>query len=351
MTRGPEYAFFSPARFVGERQAAFSPSVIAASRTLAPTFALNALGYDARAYSLSTKSPPLAELRDVKALVFADLGTSDAAGYRNILAGVSAPVFYDVVEVPAGGTGSFDFCLEASQAGAVLTAASEHVARSVSGLAGVPVEPLAEPLQGLRHAPRVPRARPRSRALEWLAERAGLATESWRLRLFWSGEEGEIASIIEAYPALARLGREIPLALQCIAPQGTALESLADGLREDDPDALRLTLEAWSPDAMAQALASCDVVLLPGSGAALPCRLIAALQAGRLGIAAPSPYYGKLAEFAWIGADLAEGIRWALSHPGAVLDRLTRGQQYLDQVHDPASVARAWMALFLKGSR
>jgi hypothetical protein len=351
MTRGPEYVFVSAARFVGVHNAAFSPSVIAGARTLAPTFALNALGYDARAYSLFSASPALAQLSTAKALVFADLGAAEPAAYRSILASASGRVFYDLVEAPAERTPSFDFCLEAGRAGAALTAASEHVARSVSSLAGLPVEPMPEPLQGLRHAPHVPRARPRSRALEWLAERAGLATESWRLRLFWSGEESEVASIVETYPALARLGGEIPLALQCIAPQGAALESLAERLREDDPDALRLRLEAWSPDAMAQALANCDVVLLPGGGAAAPSRLIAALHAGRLGIARPSPYYGKLAEFAWTGADPAEGIRWALSHPDAVLDRLTRGQQYLDQVHAPTSVARAWMALFLKRSR
>jgi hypothetical protein len=341
MTRGPEYVFISAARFVGDRKLASSPSLLAASRTLAPTFALNALGYDARAYSLFAESPPPAELRNVKALVLADL---DPIRFRNIVAGVSGRVFYDLFEIPA----SLDFLLESN---AILTAASEHVARAVSELTHRPVEPMAEPLQGERHAPHVPRARRRSRALDWLAGRAGLATESWRLRVLWSGEEGEVASIVEAYPGLARLGRDIPLALQCIAPQGAALESLADSLREDDPDALRLTLEAWSPAAMAQALATCDVVVLPGGSAVLPSRLIAALHAGRLGIARPSPYYGKLSEFAWTGADLAQGIQWALSHPGEVLDRLTRGQRYLDQVHAPASVARAWMALFLKGSR
>jgi hypothetical protein len=343
MTQAPEYVFISAARFVGDGKSASSPSLLAASRTLAPTFALNTLGYDARAYSLFAESPPLAELRNVKALVFADLG-ADASRYRNILAGVSGRVFYDLVEVPA----SLDFCLEANM---LLTAASEHVARTVSELTRLPVEPMAEPLQGQRHAPHVPHARRRSRALDWLAGRAGLATESWRLRVLWSGEEREVPSIVEAYPGLARLGRDIPLALQCIAPQGAALESLADGLVEDDPDALRLTLEAWSPAAMEKALATCDVVILPGGGAVLPSRLIAALHAGRLGIARPSPYYGKLAEFAWTGADLAQGIQWALSHPGEVLERVTRGQRYLDEVHAPACVARAWMALFLKGSR
>jgi hypothetical protein len=350
MTPLPEYAFVSTAQFVGDPSSASSPSLIAASRTLAPTFALNALGYDARAYSLFTQSPPLAELRNLKALVYTDLRAADAAGYRNLLAGISTRVFYDLVEVPADGTSGLEFCLEASKAGAVLTAASDHVANAVSRIAGRPAALMAEPLQGARHAPHVPHGRRRSRALDWLAQRAGLATESWRLRLLWSGEETDVTSIVEACSGLARLGRDIPLALQCIAPQGAALESLADSLHEEDPDALRLTLEAWSPRVVAHALATCDLVLLPGAGAALQSRLIAALHAGRLAIAQASPYYGKLAEFAWMGADPAEGVRWALSHPAEVAERLTRGQRYLDQVHDPASVARAWMTLFVKGS-
>jgi hypothetical protein len=350
MTRGPEYAFLTPWRFVEERGVISSASIIAASRTLAPVFALNALGYEARAYSFPAATAQLAELHSAKALVFGDLGAADAASYRNILASVSARVFYDLVERPAEGTSSFDFCLEAAEAGAAFTAAGDEVAQAVSALAGRPVELLPEPLQGLRHKPQTARARPRSRPLEWLAHRARLATETWRLRLLWSGEEAEVASMVQAYPSLERLGREIPLSLRCMALQGAALETLAESLREELPEALRLTLAAWSPATMAHALGSCDFVLLPGSGAALPSRLIAALHGGRLGIAYPSPYYGKLSEFAWVGDDLAEGIRWALSHPTQVLDRIGRGQQYLDQVHDPTSVAHAWIRLFLKAS-
>src|SRR2546430_12667808 len=44
-------------------------------------------------------------------------------------------------------------------------------------------------------------------------------------------------------------------------------------------------------------------------------RLSAALHAGRFPVCHPSPYYGALGEFAWVGDDLAEGIRWALTHP------------------------------------
>src|SRR5207244_952326 len=74
----------------------------------------------------------------------------------------------------------------------------------------------------------------------------------------------------------------------------------------------------------------------------------AALCAGRFPVCHPSPYYEALGEFAWVGNDLAEGIRWALSHPEQVLERLGRGQDYVARVHAPAAVARGWIEIFRK---
>ena len=98
----------------------------------------------------------------------------------------------------------------------------------------------------------------------------------------------------------------------------------------------------------AHALAACDLVLLPGQTPAHASRLIAALRAGRFPVCHPSPGYEALSEFAWVGNDLAEGIRWALSHPEDVLERLGRAQDYVARVHAPAAVARDWIGIFLK---
>jgi hypothetical protein len=344
MTPAAEYGFVSATPFVGGSTEASSPHLLTVARTLAPTFALNALGYNARAFSLFAAPAIPAELANAKAVVLADLGAGTANMYRNL----TGSVFYDLFEVPAPGSSSHDFCV---QPGMTLTAASEHVAQGVSALVGRPVRTVAEPFHGVRQAPRAPQVRRRSRALQWLARRAALETEAWRLRLFCSGEDAEVASILAICPDLVRLGAEVPLALHGMAPQGTGLETLAQALREEDPDALQLRLEAWSPQAMAQALASCDLVLLPDAGAASRSRLIGALHAGRFGIARPSPYHGKLAAFAWVGEDLAEGIRWSAAHADEVLARLAAGQRYLDEVHTPVAVARTWMQLFLKAGR
>jgi len=229
-----------------------------------------------------------------------------------------------------------------------LTAASQYAAARLGSLAKRPVEVVAEPYAGYSGEPRAARPRRRSRALEWLAARAGVAADAWRMGLLWIGEADGVASIIGLAPQLQRLGREIPLALRCLCAAGSGLDALAEGLHEDDPDSLRLSIEAWSPMASAHALATCDLVLLPGQTPANASWLIAALCAGRFPVCHQSPDYAALGEFAWVGNDLAEGIRWALSHPEEVLARLDRAQDYVGRVHAPAAVARGWIEIFRK---
>ncbi len=336
MTPAAEYAFITTARFVGDSAAASSPSVLAAARTLAPTFALGELGYIVPAFSLFGGPAIEAHLRAAKAVVFADLGAAPGAPYRALLADFRGRVFYDLAEVPAPGTSSEHLCRENK---VLLTAASDHVAQETSTLIGRPIPTVPEPFQGRRDVPWAPQARRRSRLAQWLARRAGIDTESWRLRLFWAADENEIASLNDARRALLGLAESVPITLHCMAPAGGAM---AD-------EELHPTFEAWSPSGMAQALASCDLVLLPDAGPASRSRMIRALHAGRFCIACRSPHHADLAAYAWVGEDLAEGIRWSLSHPAEVHARLAAGQRYLDEVHAPPAVARRWIDLFSRG--
>jgi hypothetical protein len=346
MTPAAEYAFITRAKFVGDSASASSPSVLAASRILAPTYALNQLGYIARAFSLSDETSIGAELRAAKAVVFADLGAGPATAYESLLRDFRGRAFYDLAEGPAPGTSSERFC---RQKEIVLTAASDHVARETNALMGRPVRTVPEPFQGARDVPRAPQTRRRSLVAQWLARRAGVDTESWRLRLFWSGDGDEVAALRGAWPPLLALGRRLPIALHCMGPAGGTMERFAQDVGARADEDLPVTLEAWSPPGMAQALASCDLVLLPDSGPASRSRLIGALHAGRFCMARRSPHHGGLADYAWVGEDFAEGIRWSLSRPAEVLARLAAGQRYLDEVHAPATVARRWIELFSRG--
>src|SRR5687767_2217594 len=129
MTPPAEYAFITTGKFVGDSAAASSPSVLTAARVLAPTFALNQLGYIARAFSLFGDAAIGPELRAAKAAVFADLGAAPPAPYESLSADFHGRVLYDLTDVPAPGTAGERFC---RQPRVVLTAASDHVAEKTS---------------------------------------------------------------------------------------------------------------------------------------------------------------------------------------------------------------------------
>jgi len=350
MSAGPEYAFVTAAPFIKEGAPRTSPSAVARSRTLAPVSALIELGYDARAYSLRAEHDLAASLRDSKAIVLGDSLAGEDEGkwcYAELLADIAAEkVLLDFVAAPEPGTARFDSYASAFPRATGLTAASRYVAARLRPLAKRPVEVVADPYAGYPGEPRAARPRRRSRALAWLAARAGVAADAWRMRLLWIGEADGVAALIELAPQLERLGREIPLALRCLCAAGRGLDALAEGLHEEDPDSLRLSIEAWSPMASAHALAACDLVLLPGASRAHRSALLAALHAGRFALSHPDPGYEDLAEFAWIGDDLGEGLRWALTHPNDVLDRLHRAKDPVERLHAPASVARHWVRIF-----
>lgn len=316
---GPEYAFVAPPESM---------------RAVVSMHALRGLGYDARVYGPAVE---LDEVTGAKAVVVSIL-------QERFLSLPIASVVFDIVETP--NDRQLELCRKAAASGARFSAASEHVARTAGELLGRPVEHVPEPADTAQFEPRAARARRRSRTLDWLAGRAGLDKDPWRLRLLWSGAGADLEPLAEAVEGLERLGRELPMELRCLAPAGPALEALADRLVERDPDALRIAMQAWSMPAQASRLGECDFVLLPGTLA----RLVSALYAGRLALAQPRPELGAAAAYAWVGEDPCEGIRWALADPRAALERVRRGQQHAISIHAPSAVARAWVRLFMKGA-
>jgi hypothetical protein len=115
---------------------------------------------------------------------------------------------------------------------------------------------------------------------------------------------------------------------------------------------LRTRFVPWSLEAVDSALLACDLVLIPvelGNPRKLaksPNRLTQALHGGRFAVASPLPAYQPYAEFCYLGADLCQGIRWAIGHPAEILQRIRRGQAYLDRHHSLEVVARFWVDVF-----
>jgi len=158
-------------------------------------------------------------------------------------------------------------------------------------------------------------------------------------------------------PELERLSREYPLALTCVTnPMPEAVSKLATPANSTGTASLTVNVVPWSFNAFERALSACDLVIIPAdfrnsrSSAKSPNRLVAGVHAGRFVVAHPVPAYLPYAEFAWIGENLCEGIRWAIRHPREVIERIARGQAYLDARHSPEVVARFWLDVFHPGA-
>jgi len=112
---------------------------------------------------------------------------------------------------------------------------------------------------------------------------------------------------------------------------------------------LRLQFVPWSPLIMDGVIAAHDMVLIPSAyrdpvkQAKSPNRLVAGLHGGRFVVAHPLPAYAPYAEFSWVGEDLCQGVEWAIRHPREVVERIARGQAYIDQKHSAETVARFWL--------
>jgi hypothetical protein len=71
-------------------------------------------------------------------------------------------------------------------------------------------------------------------------------------------------------------------------------------------------------------------------------RLVSAIRAGRFALAAPIPSYQELAPYAWVGDSLADGLKWALANPEQAVERVRKGQAYVDQRFSPEVIGRRW---------
>lgn len=187
----------------------------------------------------------------------------------------------------------------------------------------------------------------RSRGL-WARLRGAPADAPLRL-LWFGGQPATFRALTRWRSELARLAHRQPLKLEVVMNRVPEVEA---GVAQMAGDGIAVTLHAWSPAAMAERLADCDLVLLPTdstnprSFTASSNRLVAALWAGRFPIAGAIPSYLDFTDYAWVGDNPVAGIDWALAHPQEVLERLRAGQARLEQSFSTAAVGAAWGAMF-----
>ncbi|MDP6953071.1 MAG: hypothetical protein QGF53_09975 [Alphaproteobacteria bacterium] len=171
-----------------------------------------------------------------------------------------------------------------------------------------------------------------------------------RLSLTWFGHPTNIEAL---YPLLAGLlqmprGPGSPaIDFEVVTTPIPSLIEALGALSGVGGEACSFRLTPWSPDANWQALAACDMVLLPSQDNAYfqakgANRLIETLRAGRLPLAHPTPAYTGFSDFAWVDGDLLAGLRWALANPAEALARVTAGQAFINAHFSPEAIGAKW---------
>lgn len=356
---GIEYLFVTAGSLltVEGRVTAFGASVRLGS--LAPTYALNRLGYNARTFSISA-DPAGAEVAaaNAKRVIFGEMFPTEggwagtAAMYRRILERIAEPrerVVFSIADDHFDDAHFRDFYSAALPQCRAVTTVSERLAQTLRKLTSRPVHIAPEPTEGERGAPQAFVARKPPAPLAWLARRAGLSNDLWRVRLLWFGYLANLPPLLELLPQLEALARRYPLMLTLVTSPVDEINALLTPARTLDSAKMRLQFIPWSPLIMDGVIAASDMVLIPSAyrdpvkQAKSPNRLVAGLHGGRFVVAHPLPAYAPYAAFSWIGEDLCQGLEWAIRHPREVVERIARGQAYLDQKHSAEAVARFWL--------
>jgi hypothetical protein len=300
-------------------------------------------------------APAAQAAREAKRIVFGEMfrtlesgWAGPIAAYREVLGAIPdarSRALFSIADDHFADPEFASFYREVLRDCLAVTVVSKQLASRVSEVTARPVIVAPEPVEGVRGAPQAIAARRLAAPLRWLAGRIGLPMDHWRVRLLWFGYPQNLPPLLDLVPALERYARSYPLLLTCITSHPPILKP---ELAHQD-SALRVQFLQWSPLVMDAAIAASDLVLIPSEyrdpvkQAKSPNRLIAGLHGGRFVVAHPLPAYAPYAQFAWIGDDLAEGLHWAITHPREVVERIARGQAYIDERHSPQAVARFWL--------
>lgn len=124
--------------------------------------------------------------------------------------------------------------------------------------------------------------------------------------------------------------------LQDIAPYADKLKNLE--VISNFPGTIQ-----WSPEEMNAAFNRAGLVVIPTgkSMAKSGNRAIESLRRGLFVVAGYLPAYADLGIYV---GDIADGVKWALSHQDEVHGRIKRAQNYIRQEYSPKRIAGLWKA-------
>ena len=172
-----------------------------------------------------------------------------------------------------------------------------------------------------------------------------------QLKLLWFGHPSNLRFLEPWINALIRQGPK-PCRLTVVTQDGWGAREAAVSLTRQCAPAFELVFVEWSLEATRRELAQCDLAILPSdpddprkSGASAN-RLAEVLQAGRFAVASPLHSYLPFSDVAWVGANLLDGLQWALANPQAVVERIGRGQSLVREKYAMDAIGRQWLDFF-----
>ncbi len=280
-----------------------------------------------------------------------DAYSADIRAYQHVLQAAKADtrVAFCFADDHFDNTGFAGFYRASAPISRVWIASAQVLRERLVPHAQCPVLVYPEPAESLRAPSRVPRRGMRERAAVWMARRAGVGLDPWRLRLLWFGHPTNIPSLLGTLPELNEFAADLPVSLQCVTQPGTQLEEVVTRSMDQTSKALQITTVPWSLPLMAAAFEDCDAVILPQTledprkRAKSNNRMVDAINAGRFVVAHPIPSYENLGKFAWVGDSIADGLRWLLRHPDEALRRLEAGQEFIGVHHSLSALAGFWV--------
>ena len=117
------------------------------------------------------------------------------------------------------------------------------------------------------------------------------------------------------------------------------------------PKNFSITFDFWSLDRQLHAMRDADILFIPSID--MPeknvkghNRLVEAINAGKATIVHPLPQYKELQEYCYCNADYVGALNELIANPQHALEKLKKGQAYLDQRFSLEAIAKKWHALF-----
>ncbi len=237
----------------------------------------------------------------------------------------------DHFDTPALGATYHALCRMADR----VVASTRAMADAIQNRTGQPATVVDDPYEGPGGLPR-------------------FAPSNTATKLLWFGHPVNFDTVADMMPKLGKLAQNSPLSLHVVSdPTNNGIRAfLAQTDRQFGPG-LSTHFTVWSPEATWQAIEECDLVVVPSLASVKklvksPNRVVEPLHAGRFVVAYPLPSYTELADFLWLGDNVADGVAWALANSGEVQRRIAAGQAYVHRRFDPFVIGRAWETLLLQ---